>query len=106
MGGYPAGGGDRDPDANDTIVDGADAGSVVVIDTKDYVTIDGFTIINGSATYGGGICCYVSSSPTLANCTISGNTGEYGGGIYCDNSSAELKNCTVSGNTADTGGEI
>ncbi len=42
----------------------------------------GFTIKNGFAYTGGGICCE-NSRPTITNCVITGNTGDYGGGIHC-----------------------
>ncbi|MCK4658637.1 MAG: right-handed parallel beta-helix repeat-containing protein [Phycisphaerae bacterium] len=63
--------------------------------------VDGFTLTNGSADSGGGVYCYGSSSPTIANCTITGNTANYdGGGIYCDDSSnPTIANCTITGNT-------
>ncbi len=67
----------------------------------DCGTISGFTIRNGSASGGGGICC-LSSSPTITNCTISGNNSTYGGGIFCDYSSPTFINCTISGNNATT----
>ena len=64
--------------------------------------LDGFTIINGEASYGGGI--YVAnSSPTIRNCVIQSNSAAYGGGICFSNSSATLTNCTVTNNTADQG---
>ena len=105
MGGYPAGGGSRDPDANVTIINGGAAGSVVTINTKDDVTIDGFTMQNGSATnYGGGIYCY-DSSPTITNNTIAGNSATYwGGGIYCYDSSPIIENNTITGNSASSFG--
>jgi len=70
--------------------------------------VDGFTIKNGNADYGGGIYCY-ESSPTITNCTISGNTvAHHGGGIFCYQfSSPTITNCTISGNMAtDCGGGI
>ena len=44
--------------------------------------LSGFTITNGYAYTGGGICCGISR-PTITNCVITGNTGDYGAGIYC-----------------------
>ncbi len=106
LGGYPPGGGTRDPDANETVIDGSASGKVMTVDNKDGVTIDGFTIQNGVASDGGGIYCY-SSSPTLTDCTVSDNeTADWfdGGGIYCCNeSSPTLTNCTISGNRANHG---
>jgi parallel beta-helix repeat protein len=68
--------------------------------------LDGFTIRNGKAGYGGGIHCY-SSSPTVTNSTIMGNSADYGGGISCqDSSSPTITNNTITGNSADYGGGI
>ncbi|MEW6607812.1 MAG: right-handed parallel beta-helix repeat-containing protein, partial [bacterium] len=66
------------------------------------------TISGNSATYGGGIFCYNSSSPAITNCIISGNSAsDYGGGIYCWYSSPAITNCIISGNSAsDYGGGI
>ncbi len=61
--------------------------------------IEGFTIINGSASDsgGGGIGCY-NSSPTIRNCRIEQCTAQgyfYGGGIYLFNSSAQISDCVI-----------
>ena len=70
-------------------------------------TVAGFTVRHGKAAYGGAVYCS-SSSPTLANCMISGNTVSStgaGGGVYCTGSSPTIVNCTISNNTAhDAGG--
>jgi PKD repeat protein len=67
--------------------------------------LDGLTIINGRADYGGGILCS-SSSPTIINCRIIGNEAERaGGGIYCD-FRCTITNCNIAGNTAVWGGGI
>jgi len=72
--------------------------------------IDGFTIINGSATSGGAF--YITNgSPTIRNCTIKYNraTGDWregGGAIYCGRASPSITNCTISNNTANYGGGI
>ncbi len=103
LGGYPAGGGARDPDTYETIIDGNAVDSVVTIDAKECLTIDGFTITNGSATNGGGIYCY-DSSPTLIDLTISNNDAYDGAGMYCSNSSPTLTDCTLSDNEASHDG--
>jgi len=64
--------------------------------------LDGFTITNGCATSGGGICCE-ESSPTVTNCAFSGNLayGESGGGgMYNNSGNPTIINCTFSGNSA------
>ncbi|MEW6103971.1 MAG: right-handed parallel beta-helix repeat-containing protein [bacterium] len=66
--------------------------------------VQGFTIRNGNASYGGGICCH-SSSPAITHCTISGNSASWGGGgIWCYNSSPAITNYIVSGNSASNRG--
>jgi hypothetical protein len=78
--------------------------------------LDGFTITNGYADVGGGICCE-GSSPTITNCTIKNNRtrdGQYqgcglhadggnGGGIYCSYSSAIITNCDIVNNRTGDG---
>ncbi len=89
--------------------------------------VDGFTIINGRATYGGGI--YIEEcSPTILNCILLNNKGErpggvdgYGGGIYCYDDvlvdvvipwiehgpcKPTIANCIFAENSADYGGGI
>jgi len=92
-----------------TIIDGNARGSVVTFGSGEGTSsvLSGFTIRNGSASYGGGIYCG-SSSPTITNCTISGNSASNGGGgIYCDFSSPVITNCTISRNSAfEDGGGI
>ena len=97
------------------VIDGNQAGSVVTFvsgETEDSV-LEGFTIRNGSGTFlafpfyyyaGGGIYCHASSSPTIANCTISENTVDVGGGFYCINSSPTITNCTITGNSGTGAG--
>ncbi len=64
--------------------------------------LDGFTIKNGYADYGGGIYC--SSRPFILNCHIRNNTAlKCGGGIYSPGG-AILDNCIISSNTAFIGG--
>ena len=91
--------------ANRTVLDGDQQGSVVTAPEGATVTtrIDGFMIRNGW----GGISC-LSSSPTIANNTITGNIAAEGsgGGIYCVAGSPTIANNTVSGNTAPGGGGI
>jgi parallel beta-helix repeat protein/predicted outer membrane repeat protein len=103
----------RNWNANATILDGQQGGSVVTSPSGATAAtrIDGFTIQNGTGTLlsdslcGGGIYCY-SSSPTISNNIISGNSVDFGGGIYCDSSSPTICNNIISGNIVDSGGGI
>jgi predicted outer membrane repeat protein len=66
-------------------------------ETEDCV-VAGFTIINGSTDYGGGIRCN-TSSPTINNCIFKSNTAtRLGGGIYAGSSSLVVTNCTFEEN--------
>ncbi|MDD5454210.1 MAG: right-handed parallel beta-helix repeat-containing protein [Candidatus Ratteibacteria bacterium] len=69
--------------------------------------IEGFTIISGSAEYGGGIYCYYSS-PSITDCIIEDNEADHdGGGIYCSFSSPAITDCVIEDNEAeDDGGGI
>ena len=92
-----------------TVIDGDSLDTVVKFESGEDSTavLTGFTITQGSATFGGGICCSNNSNPSLENVTISGNSSNYyGGGISCHNSNPDLENVIISGNTAYDGGGI
>jgi hypothetical protein len=61
--------------------------------------VQGFTIIDGNAYYGGAIECEVAS-PTINNCILTGNAADYGGAIDCFLATPVIKNCTISNNTS------
>jgi parallel beta-helix repeat protein len=87
-----------------TIIDGdAGGGSVITCTNSEgpETVIEGFTVTDGMAEYGGGMY-NDGSSPTLVRCTFHGNSVRYlGGGMYNDNSSNPiLANCTFNGNRA------
>ncbi|MGD8451978.1 MAG: right-handed parallel beta-helix repeat-containing protein [Phycisphaerae bacterium] len=69
--------------------------------------VAGLTIMNGSASRGGGIACHASNT-TLTNCIITQNTatasGEGGGGINCDGGAPAITGCTITQNTAASEG--
>ena len=95
--------------ANVTTISGTDGGAVVDANNLgSSAKLDGFTITNGSAGYGGGIFIYDNSSPTISNCIITGNSASvYGGGILIyDNSSPTIINCLITENSAASGGGI
>lgn len=99
----------------------------------DDCVVDGFTIKDGVADFGGGIRCFWSSSPTLGNLiidgcsattdgggiwagggsapslidvTIFGCTAVRGGGLHCNVGSPNLERVTLHGNSAGSGGGI
>lgn len=90
-----------------TVINGGQIGSAVVFENGENYTavLRGFTIINGSTDFGGGIRC-VNSSPTLENLILHNNIADVsGGGISCESSSfPELHFCTFYDNMADTDG--
>ncbi len=94
-------------DANETVLDGNQGGSVVVVTSTAAATrIDGFTIRNGLAANGGGINCE-SSTATIVNNTITANAATSGGGLYCVTGSPQVWNNRITGNTASsTGGAM
>jgi len=60
---------------------------------------------NASGANGGGICCLSDSSPTIANCLITGNSSGAGGGIVCDwGCSPKISGCTITENSASMAG--
>jgi len=71
----------RDWQANSTILDGQQAGSVVTFEWVDnFSALDGFVVRNGKAERGGGILCRYSSVG-IRNNTILDNTAVQGGGL-------------------------
>ena len=70
----------------------------------DSSVVEGFTIKNGSADYGGGIECYYAS-PKISNCIITGNSADFdGGGIDCYFSSPVIVDCVIADNTSGNDG--
>jgi hypothetical protein len=64
-------------------------------------TIEGFTIRNGHADFGGGIFCDSDSKPTIKSCVVTENAAAGGAGIYCEyDSSPAIIDCIVTANTA------
>ncbi|SHK44128.1 polymorphic outer membrane protein repeat-containing protein/parallel beta-helix repeat (two copies) [Rubritalea squalenifaciens DSM 18772] len=125
-GGYPNGGGTRDPLANPTILSGDlnqdDGNNYTNISDNAYhvvtgnsltssAVLDGFTITSGYASTGSfphhrGAGLYLSSSPTIRNCTITKNIASYGAGAYVyNNATPTFTNCSFSGNYAGISGK-
>ncbi len=102
-GGYPAGGGERDWKINLTILDGAQAGSVVLADNSFGAVLDGVTITNGNNAYGGGITCS-NSDLTIKNCYIKENTAKDGAGIHAQNFQGVIEANTIVSNLAQEDG--
>lgn len=61
--------------------------------------LDGLTIRNGYVKGAGGGISVLSSSPTIANCRITGNSAYYaGGGIYAENGAPLVRDSLIHGN--------
>jgi hypothetical protein len=87
-----------------TIIDGSQSGSVVTFAGTESraCRLEGFTLRNGYAGNGGGICGGKQderTSATIRNSVIAGNSsGMYGGGLaWCG---GKVQNNTITGNTA------
>ena len=93
-----------------TIIDGGGAGNVAsFVDGEDAGSVlEGFTLRNGSAEFGGGVYCDSFSSPQIRSCNISNNeASEGGGGAAALNSSHPLfYSCLIQLNQADFGGGL
>jgi hypothetical protein len=88
--------------AANCIIDGGSTNQGVLFadGQSNQSVLNGFTIRNGTATYGAGISCQ-NSSPLILNCVITSNTAAYdGGGIDLSASSPLIKGCTICNNTA------
>jgi hypothetical protein len=92
-----------------TIIDGNRSGSVITFESTEdeSCVLCGFTIRNGGAENGGGMCGGSwdrHARATIRDNTITGNSAKRGGGLaYCD---GLIKDNTISGNSADYGGGL
>jgi parallel beta-helix repeat protein len=80
-----------------TVIQGG--GGVRCLYLTNNAVMVGFTLTNGSVSYGGnggGVYCE-STNAVLTNCVLTGNSAEYGGGAY----GGTLNNCTLAGNSAN-----
>ncbi len=114
-----------------TIIDGGGNNRVAsfVNGESSQAILNGLTLRNGNASYGGGIYCQ-NTNPTLSHLRVVGNYANYGGGIaliesdcqmirlemtgnqalhkgggiYLDGSNPEMINCTIACNMCISGG--
>lgn len=109
MGGYK--GTEPLPDTRDivlylTTINGGAVGTTVTVSNVEDASIDGFTIRNGKARYGGGMYIY-RSDIDISNNIFTANQATYrGGGIYCAQSpylvgdEINITDCDFTSNTA------
>lgn len=98
-----------------TTIDAQQASSVFVVTSGEGETTvirdliitggTGFDFLGNGSIGGGGICCGLSSSPTIVGCTITGNTAWFGGGIIV-HSDSFINDCKITNNDAIAGGGI
>ena len=90
-----------------TVIDCENSGRALYFHSGESAdsVLDGFSLVNGRQTYGGGIYCY-QADPTINDCIFENNrasTGTstaFGGGVYCKESSLTINNCIFRNNSA------
>ena len=88
-----------------TLIDGEASRRCVYMQNAS-ARLEGFRILNGSASDGGGL--YIDGGGGVSNCLINANTASTsGGGAYCKNGGT-LQNCIITNNSAlgDAGGGV
>jgi len=96
-----------------TTIDAGGAGSAVRMLGTDgtTMTLDGFTLTNGSGTsptmssgdeQGGGLLA-LDCIARIRRCTVENNVADQGGGVYAGNSDFDMRACTVRDNQAPNG---
>lgn len=77
-----------------TWIDGSRAGSVVTCNNTEGpdTVLEGFSIYNGKALYGGGMK-NENASPTVCLCYFQANTADHGGGMHNTSSSPKMTQC-------------
>ncbi|MBR1878008.1 MAG: metallophosphoesterase [Paludibacteraceae bacterium] len=89
MGGYNAETGARDPEMYETILDGTDLGTYLIVkydgDPEARITVDGFILQNANHSVWGGAAMYARGNMTVNNCIFRNCTsGSKAGGIFID----------------------
>ncbi|HHE39480.1 MAG TPA: hypothetical protein ENL20_13075 [Candidatus Cloacimonetes bacterium] len=86
-----------------TWLDAEDNSTVLYLDGDESVTLENLTVMNGSATYGGGVYCSDYSDLTMQTAYVRDNYASEGGGvIYCAwDSNLDLSNVDIYDNNSD-----
>lgn len=97
----------RDPSANESVIDAGKAGSGITVRcAARHSVIDGLTIRNGHASYGGGIYS-AYCSPVISNNRIAGSISiNDGGGIYLEEGKPTVAGNTICDNKGSRGGGL
>jgi hypothetical protein len=74
----------------------------IFVITASAVRVNGLTLTNGNALYGGAVWLQQGDATFIAT-TITGNTAAVGGGVY-NSGALTLSQCTISSNTTTDGG--
>lgn len=100
LGGYPTGGGDRDPGVFTTAIDGMN--TVGCVTGADDAVLDGVTLQNGCARSGGGVIhsgiTMQVSNCIIRDCTATGGNPYGGGAMYFYLSDSTVSNCLFENN--------
>jgi hypothetical protein len=88
--------------AENCIIDGGSNDSVIRIENSENTEITGFTIQNGTASYGGG-GILINGSPLIHDCIIQNNSATRGGGIFITGSPV-IRNNVIQNNTVTVAG--
>jgi parallel beta-helix repeat protein/predicted outer membrane repeat protein len=92
-----------------TTIDGTLIGPVITCSSGEGAgtVIQGFTILNGQNTFGGGLVC-TSASPTVIDCIFRSNrANQHGGAVACQsNANPTFTNCLFTLNIANTRGGV
>ncbi|MGD9008637.1 MAG: right-handed parallel beta-helix repeat-containing protein [Desulfobacteraceae bacterium] len=116
-GGYLTGCTGRVANAANTVLDGTDTDTVLVLSSLEVVdfSVDGVALFNGAAqtitpsggTEGGGLNASTEGSLTVSNCIVRGSTASGGGGILGKAGTLiTLSNNVISDNSAFFGGGV
>ena len=89
----------RNVQLNKTTISGENSVRCVSITANGV--LDGFTITNGTAEFGGAILNFANANSTLSNCNIVANSATSGGAIS-NNGNLTIINCDLSMNTAQS----
>ena len=102
LGGYNATTGKRDIELYETIIDGTDKGTWIIVKYDNpptsHILIDGLTLQNAEHSHEGG-AAFIRGNMTISNCHVINCKGSNGGGFHVEQGSAtvqaEVKNCII-----------